>query len=732
MTQPRPGDIFQPGDLLNNTYRIEAILGRGGTSEVYRARSDISGRVVALKALRSEFSANEDYLVLMRREEEIRDIRHDAIVRYSDNQRMDDGRVYLVMDYVDGPGLDALMRDGGMSAADLLTVCRRVCEGLVAAHDKGIVHRDLSPDNIILRDGDPGQAVIIDFGIAKDANPGAQTIVGGEFAGKYAYAAPEQLAGHSDARSDIYALGALLLATFRGRTPDVGDNPMQVVEAKARPPHTDGVPQPLRGLIEAMTRPDPADRLQSAQAILDEIDAAGRPGRQPATTMADGDATVIAPQPSRTPSAAAVAPPRDGRSLDAGAPPSHVPSAAPDRTPGSRRGLAAVLGLAVVAVALGGAYAVGIFEAVTGPRHPLADPFAIVVERPVDGEVAARGVVPSAEVEQALAERVLPLGGTMDVALASGDIPDGWGDGLLTLVDGVVMLPEWRVSLRGDVYAVTGLTEDSELDRALPQVVLALPAGLSGTVEIDLGPRILPPERLLPILRDHADCGELFLRDPPQVGYAAGEEISVGGQVASTATRVALIDALSQVAGDRPVAVDAEVLNATLCLVDDALPLAPSGGFDTRFGFGDRDDPNPQGRYFVGENPVIDVTVPADVTEGYLYVSALDVSGDVFHMLPNLNRPDNAVAALRDGRDGAVDVRVAYPLSEQDDGRNLAFTVDDSALGKTEILVLHADAPLFDELRPTAELAEGYARALRETTQPIRTLDSRILTTALP
>lgn len=73
--------IFQPGDLLNNTYRIEAILGRGGTSEVYRARSEISGRVVALKALRSEFSRNEDYLALMTREEDIREIRHDGIVR---------------------------------------------------------------------------------------------------------------------------------------------------------------------------------------------------------------------------------------------------------------------------------------------------------------------------------------------------------------------------------------------------------------------------------------------------------------------------------------------------------------------------------------------------------------------------------------------------------------------------------------------------------------------------
>jgi serine/threonine-protein kinase len=187
--------IFKIGDVLNNTYRIEEVLGRGGTSEVYRARSEISGKVMALKALRSEFSRNEDFLALMTREEDMREIRHDAIVRYFDIQRTENGLVYLVMEFVDGPGLDSKIKEGGMSAADLMIVAKRVAEGLEAAHAKNIVHRDLSPDNIILRGGNPSDAVIIDFGIAKDTNPGAETVVGNEFAGKYAYAAPEQLGG---------------------------------------------------------------------------------------------------------------------------------------------------------------------------------------------------------------------------------------------------------------------------------------------------------------------------------------------------------------------------------------------------------------------------------------------------------------------------------------------------------------------------------------------------------
>jgi len=281
--------IFEIGDVLNNTYRIEAVLGRGGTSEVYRARSEISNRVVAIKALRHEFSRNEDYLALMTREEDMREIRHDAIVRYYDNQRTDDGLVYLVMDYVEGPGLDAKLKGGGMSADDLLTIASTLAGGLAAAHKRNIVHRDLSPDNIILRGGDPAEAVIIDFGIAKDSNPGAETIVGNEFAGKYAYAAPEQLSGRTDARSDIFSLGALLLSTFRGKAPDMGSNPMEVVEKKSQPLDTAGVPEPLKSLIDRMTAPDPKDRLQSADAVLSMLK-----GELPSPIVEDDDRTVFA------------------------------------------------------------------------------------------------------------------------------------------------------------------------------------------------------------------------------------------------------------------------------------------------------------------------------------------------------------------------------------------------------------------------------------------------------
>ncbi len=285
MIAPLPGDIFKPGQVLNNTYEIEGILGRGGTGEVYRARNQISGRIVALKALNAEFSGNADYLELMKREEEMRDIIHDAVVRYSDNSRTADGHVFLVMDFVDGPSLNELLHRGNASPRDLLIVCHRVAGGLVATHARQIVHRDLSPDNIILRKGDPAQAVIIDFGIAKDESVGARTIVGNDFAGKYEYAAPEQMDGRAEPRSDLYALGASLLATYRGQVPNVGSTPGEVVRRKGKALDTAGVPEPLKELIDWLTQPDAAQRPANAAAVVTHLDEVLKPkGRQTVLT----------------------------------------------------------------------------------------------------------------------------------------------------------------------------------------------------------------------------------------------------------------------------------------------------------------------------------------------------------------------------------------------------------------------------------------------------------------
>ncbi len=742
MLEPRPGDAFQPGELLNNTYRIEALLGRGGTSDVYIARSEISGRLAALKVLKEEFSGNDDYLVLLTREEEIREVRHDAVVRYSENHRTQDGLVYLVMDYIQGPGLDKKLKQGPMEASDLMTICRRVTEGLRAAHDRNIVHRDLSPDNIILRDGDPAQAVIIDFGIAKDTNPGAETIVGNEFAGKYAYAAPEQLSGHTDKRTDIYSLGALLLANFRGAPPEVGKNPMEVVQKKGEALDTTGVPEPLKTLIDKMTAPNPDERFQSAGQVLQFLDdpVAGTLSDQP--DMADSDATVIVPAARKPEPVPEMTPER--APAPAPAPP---PPAAPKTKPAaqalapeprkSRGGLiGALLVLILVAGGIGG-YLSGAFDGLIGPKYPVASPFTLIVEQTPDNPARAVGYVPSPEILDTLDGLMTKQSGSAELTLATGAVAETWGTDVLATLAMLEGVEEWRLVISDNRARLDGVTTDKAThDRVLAAFADGLPGALQGNAEFRFKPLFLALAPIQSIVDAAADCGPLTLPGVAEVGYGPQTPVTVTGRVAKPATRVDLFDALRSAAGGRQVILDVEVLNPSLCLIESHLPKAPTSDIDVAFYVGEQGEPNPSGRFFIGENPVIEVLLPAEVTDGYLTVSILDVSGSVFHLLPNINRQENAVETLRDGQVGPVSIRVAFTLKEVARDGSVGFKVDESTLGKSKVIVLHSSQPLFDGLRPISESAAGYAEALQDSFErdaaSILSLDSRLLITAKP
>jgi serine/threonine protein kinase len=705
MTNSKDTDIFQTGDLLNNTYRIEGILGRGGTSEVYKARSEISKRVVALKALRTEFSMNDDYLVLMTREEAIREIRHDSIVRYYDNQRMPDGRVYLIMDYVEGPGLDKKMREGGMSADDLLIIAKKVSAGLNAAHKKNIVHRDLSPDNIILRNGDANEPVIIDFGIAKDSNPGAETIVGNEFAGKYAYAAPEQLSGKTDARSDLYALGAMLLSTFRGKAPDMGNNPMDVVNIKGKPLNTEGVPEPLKALIDKMTNPDPSARFQSAEELLLEIDP-------------DFEKTIVY-KPSKNMQVNKTS--EEKKSTN--------------KAPKKKSGVLIPILLVLVLISGGGiSYFSGFLDSFLKPNYPTADPFTLVISEDIKGKITARGFVPSQSALERLSETVNVTGGKLNLTLASGAISKTWAEDINVLTGFLSTLDEFNLDITDNSAKITGYTENNTTKIKLMKILEDenLFKNLIIDSSILLGSRNLTLERIYNILADFENCGALTLLNVPKQHYSINDKIIVTGRIENKTSRKKLLEEIKKVAGERKVSIQTEVLNKSLCLIDETLTNIPSGGFDIIFGFGSDGSLNPGGRYFVGDNPTIDVTIPKSITNGYLYVSILDVTGSVFHLLPNMNRSNNQIQDLKQqsGNEGAI--RVAYSLKESKDRAKPAFLIDDSTLGQSKIIIIHSKSPLFESLRPSMESIEGYVSALTGITVPISALDSRILITAKP
>jgi serine/threonine-protein kinase len=179
-------------------------------------------------------------------------------------------RPYLAMEFVDGRSLSDILVDGPLTFEALVKLMRRIASGLQAAHERGIIHRDVSPDNIIVPLGDVTRAKIIDLGIARSTQLGDKTIIGSGFAGKDNYVSPEQVGLYSDevtAKSDIYSLGLLLFYALTGQKLDMGGSQFQLVEKRRRVPDLGGIDMRIRPLLEQMLQPDPANRPASMAEI---------------------------------------------------------------------------------------------------------------------------------------------------------------------------------------------------------------------------------------------------------------------------------------------------------------------------------------------------------------------------------------------------------------------------------------------------------------------------------
>ncbi|MCP4906933.1 MAG: serine/threonine protein kinase [bacterium] len=190
-------------------------------------------------------------------------VRHPAVVHCHDLLSDDAGRVYLIMEMIEGIPLSKKIDEGPLSPDDVAILGARVSQGLSAAHHKGVIHRDVSPDNIVLPNGRVQEAKIIDFGIAKLLEDGEGTIVEG-FKGKLSYASPEQLGffgGKIDGQSDFYSLGLVLVAAAQGRPMGMGTTVVEAVDAR-RSFETlpDEIPVGLRSAIQPLLALDPDDR----------------------------------------------------------------------------------------------------------------------------------------------------------------------------------------------------------------------------------------------------------------------------------------------------------------------------------------------------------------------------------------------------------------------------------------------------------------------------------------
>jgi serine/threonine protein kinase len=674
-----PGDIFRQGQVLNHTYEIEGVLGRGGTGEVYRARNQISGRIVAIKALNAQFSGNDDYIQLMRREEQMRDVLNDAVVRYTECSRSDQGHVFLVMDFIDGPSMNDIMMRRRMDPRELMIIAHRVAEGLVAAHARGIVHRDLSPDNVVLRDGAAEKATIIDFGIAKDTSAGAKTIVGNEFAGKYEYAAPEQLEGRAEKRSDLYALGATLLAAFRGQVPFSGSTPGEIVRRKQNRLDTEGVPEPLKGLIEWLTAPALADRAPSAEAVVARLSEALKP---------------VSKRGGRA------APPPGGQVQRKG-----------------RGGTLALLFVLLLGLAGGGSWYAGLLDPYLNPI-PVVSPYKLSTSLGPDGATLS-GNAPDLEAAQRLglaftaATGAAPPDGALP--LAQGVPDEQWVGNIADLLGLMQGLPEWSLSVTDNSVAFDGIASTHEqFDQKRTALQdWAARTGMQIDIAMKTGPRKLQGQAVLDALAPSALCGPLTPDKGPLQIYDLGETIVISGAMETVEARDALQAALEPMIGDRSVRLDVTILNKDLCAVRKVLPPVGPGDAVIWFGDGATGAVNLSGIFRAGDNPVVEVLVPESVTGLSLWVLVVDNTNQVFSLLPNEKQPEHTVQNIGTVVDGVRRVRVLYSLDDIRSGTGVySIKVDPANFGKSEIIAILSKTPLFGTRLPETLSVGGLADEL--------------------
>lgn len=318
--------VVELGTLILGTYEIKELINRGGMGEVYRAVNIHGGETVAIKIILSNQANDKKILALFIKEAKmLQSVNHDAIVGYTLFTKDPTlGLHCLIMEFVDGQSFGDHLDEGPMKEADVKTFIRRLASGLERAHQGGIIHRDLSPDNVIFRGGVVRRAKIIDFGIAKSSgNVGGGTLLEGQFAGKYGFVSPEQLGdfgGVVDGRSDIYSLGLLSAAACLGKTLDMGNAAADAVISRRNMPDLSGVYEGLRPLITLMLQPDPKHRPADMGEVLDLLENPDRiePAVLPPSTDAAPDKTVIASslpvgdlpaKPGSAPQFAATSPP---------------------------------------------------------------------------------------------------------------------------------------------------------------------------------------------------------------------------------------------------------------------------------------------------------------------------------------------------------------------------------------------------------------------------------------
>lgn len=278
--RPPPALGLEPGHVLNGIYRIDSFVSRGGMGDVYAGVNVETDDKVAIKAMLPRLAADPKILSLFRSEARLLTrVSHPAVAQYRVFARDPTlGIHYLVTDFIDGEALSARLRGDRPDPAQVERLLRRLAGGLRVTHAIGAIHRDMSPDNILLPGGRIEDAKIIDFGIARYVEPDDRTVVVEGFAGKLSYVAPEQFGlfgNRIGPWTDIYSTALVTLAFARADRVDMGRTMAEAIERRRDIPDLDALPEALRPMVGAMLAPDPAARTASMDEVIAGLDSLG-------------------------------------------------------------------------------------------------------------------------------------------------------------------------------------------------------------------------------------------------------------------------------------------------------------------------------------------------------------------------------------------------------------------------------------------------------------------------
>jgi serine/threonine-protein kinase len=273
--------VLSPGDVVNG-YKIEELLGRGGMSVVYEAVQLSLERRVALKLMSVQRGDEAQFKLRFRREALIQaSLAHPRIVTVHDAGEFE-GTPYIVMRLIRGSTLKGLIVDGALDPAQLLNLIGQVAEALDAAHAQNLVHRDIKPQNILVRSGE--KAYLADFGLTRLLSD-ARFTSAGQFVGTVQYIAPEQILGlETTGSADIYALACVLFEGLAGSPPFVRGTEVGVLYAHTNDPapRLTSLRPELSGAIDAVIErgmaKDPAERYATAVELVEAAQAALRIG----------------------------------------------------------------------------------------------------------------------------------------------------------------------------------------------------------------------------------------------------------------------------------------------------------------------------------------------------------------------------------------------------------------------------------------------------------------------